>query len=148
MSLPVWQRVLLGAAVPSLVVVGWWLLHGTSSVTGQFYAYDTGTKELYATSSCLPPLDAPSGPAAGVLAQAVIFDGERTPTVVYLTTFTPEAHEFALKNGTDCAEVLAGTLVRRPEDTEWTPTATKEGRAIRAHAADLANGRTWQVAIP
>ena len=93
-------------------------------------------------------MPAPSGPTAGVKVQAVTFDGDSKPTVVYLMSYSPEAHASLAKDGLITQTVVDGTLVRRPEDTEWTPDNSPAGKVIRERATELAAGRTWRVAIP
>lgn len=139
----------LGAAAALLVMVLlWWMAKEAPVSFGQVYAYDTGTGELYATNETIPPMSAPSGPKAGVKVQALIFEGDSKATVVYLMTYTPEARAILDQTGQITEEVANGTMVRRPEDTEWTPNATPAGRDIRERATELAAGRTWRVAIP
>lgn len=142
-----WYTLATAAALLVMVLL-WWMAKEPPMSFGQVYAYDTGTGELYSTNETIPPMPAPSGPTAGVKVQALIFEGDSKPTVVYLMTYTPEARASLDKTGQITEEVAAGTMVRRPEDTEWTPNATPSGRDIRERATELAAGRSWRVAIP
>lgn len=142
-----WYAVAIAVAL-LIAAVLWWLARESAVSFGKVYAYDTGTGQLYATNETIPPMTAPSGPTAGVNVQALIFDGDSKPTAVYLMTYTPEARASLDKTGQITAEVVAGTLVRRPADAEWTPNNSPAGRAIRERATELAAGRTWRVAIP
>lgn len=147
MTKQIWSILAITAGVLVAVVL-WWLAREPTVSFGKVYAYDTGTKQLYATNESLPPMPAPSGPTAGVKVQALIFDGDTKPTVVYLMSYTPEAHASLAKDGQITQTVVDGTLVRRPDDTEWTPNNSPAGKAIRERATELAAGRTWRVAIP
>ena len=138
----------LFTAVPLVIVGAWWLSHATPNTSGTIYGFDTGSGKLFVTDEGVPPFPAPSGADAGVLAHVIIFDGETPPTVVYLMTYTPEAHAQAKRAGGDGTAIAAGLLVRRVEDRDWTPAQTPAGRAIRELTTELAAGRSWRVAIP
>lgn len=136
------------AAVPLALVMTLWLSKTPPNTSATIYGFDTGSGKLFATDDGVPPFAAPSGYEAGALAHAVIFDGDAQPTVVYLITYTAEAHAQAKRPGGDATAIAAGMLVRRVEETDWTPANTPAGRAIRDRVAELAAGRAWRLAIP
>jgi hypothetical protein len=142
-----WQMTVIACGLVAPAIV-WWAFKEPRVQIGSVYAYDTGTKQIYATNETVPPMAAPSGPQAGVRAQVVTFAGDHTPTVVYLTTYTPEAHESLLRANAITNEVVAGTMVSLPDDVHWVPINSPEGLKICARIKELAAGRTWLVAIP
>ena len=139
---------LLMLAPVAVLFLTWHVLKRTPITNGSIYAFDTGTGKLFTTADAIPPMRAPSGVDAGVLAFAVRFDGDADPTVIYLTTYTSEVSDAIHRVGRNQVDVIAGTLVKRPTDTEWTPTNTPAGKAIRECTAEIAAGRTWRIAIP
>ena len=146
MGLGRWQWWAIAAGAIALLVMCW---RGTEvqATFGAVYAFDTGTGRLFPTND-LPPMPAPSGADAGVLAHAVVFAGDSSPTVIYLLTYTERARDILRNTGGVTAEVSAGTLVRRPADHDWTPAYSTAGQQIRDSTAELAAGRSWMMAIP
>ena len=141
----IWPLLAAGAIAAALL---WWTHREPILAYGAVYAYDTGTGELYVTSETVPPMSAPSGPEAGVKAEVVRFAGDRLPTVVYLTTYTPSARRSLDSAGYITPEVIAGTLVRRPGDSMWVVASSPAGQAIVTRISELAEGRSWTVALP
>ena len=142
-----WQMGLF-ALVPIALIASLVFSRTPVAVTGTVYAYDTVTSKLYTSSDAMPPFEAPSGLDSGVLANAVIFSGDTTPTIIYLMTYTAQTRESILRDGRGLTDVLSGTFVRRPEDKDWTPINSVEGKAIRDRVTEIANGRLWTVAVP
>ncbi len=142
-----WQVgvIIAGLALPVLV---WWLVRDSAVKFSTVYAYDTGTGKIFATHDFIPPMSAPSGAQAGVGAHVVVFAGDSKPTVIYLKTYTPQAHEVFERTGEITEDVVAGTMVRRPQDQDWVPLNTPAGRTIVERTKELAGDRSWQVAIP
>ena len=142
-----WQIgvIIAGLTFPVLI---WWLVRESTVSFSSIYAYDTGTGKIFATHTFIPPMPAPSGPQAGVLAHVVIFSGESKQTVIYLKTHTPHAHDILEQTRNVTEDVVAGTLVRLPQDQDWVPINTPAGRAILERTKELAGARSWQVAIP
>ena len=144
------QRIGISMAIVAvlLILVQAWRSQQPAAVFGSVYAYDIGTGHLFATTATIPPMAAPSGSDRGVIAHVVRFAGDNEPTVVYLSTYTPEARRLLLEAGQFSEAIAAGMLVRRPEDTTWTPARSPAGRAISARVSELAAGRTWTVVLP
>ena len=142
-----WQ-IGLFALVPVALITALVLNRTPPTVSGTVYAYDTESGKLYPSADAIPPFEAPSGFDTGVIANAVIFSGDATPTIIYLLTYTAKTRECILRDGRSSTDVISGTMVKRPEDKSWTPINSVEGKAIRDRVTELANGRTWKVALP
>lgn len=102
--------------------------------------YDLNTSELFAAKTkSLPPIEAPSGPLpdgqpAGVRAYVFSYDNESEEFIGFLETLTPEAKEQKAASANSAVggvkEWYRGRLFRRPDEDEWFPADSEEGRAI------------------
>ncbi len=134
--------------VPVALITALVLNRTPPTVSGTVYAYDTVTGKLYPSADAIPPFEASSGFDTGVIANVVIFSGDASPTIIYLLTYTAKTRESILRDGRGSTDVISGTMVKRPEDKSWTPINSVEGKAIRDRVTEIANGRTWKVALP
>ncbi|MEO0588713.1 MAG: hypothetical protein AAF078_13870 [Planctomycetota bacterium] len=116
---------------------------GRSPANVDAYFYDEGTGEIFTASAReYAPIDAPSGPGAGV--RAVIYGcGSCDPdtwTIAYLEKYGPEAHHALVNDPSSEAAMMAesdGTLVRSVDNPQWVPQLTRIGLDLMDRAAQI-----------
>jgi len=109
-------------------------------VPAKEWFYDLNTSELFAAkTNSFPPIKAPSGPLpdgqpAGVRAYVFQYDNESEEFIGFLETLTPEAREQKATSADSTVdgvkEWYRGRLFRRPDEDEWFPADSEEGRVI------------------
>ena len=116
--------------------------------TGSVYFYDLQEQKLFtAPQGSIPPIAGIKGaPMASVRAIVISASGDPSDKkhfqIAYLEKYTPEikalfeeVHQ-ARKEGRseegliNRKEVVSNTLVRRPQDTEWQPLNSPQGKQI------------------
>jgi hypothetical protein len=115
---------------------------------GDAYFYDLQEQRLFvAPKGSIPPVNGVKGaPMAGVRAIVICTNGDPSDKkhlqIAYLEKFSPEikelfeeVHQARLQGRSeegriDRKEVVANTLVRRLDETNWQPLTSDEGRRI------------------
>ena len=129
-----------GVTLVVLLVVVIGLLSGpTAPKIKEFkkaWFYDLNTGKLFVAKSELkPPIKAPSGPPAGVIAHVFTYAYEPNESerfIGFLETTDPNAAtDISGKVKTDSAQSWGqGKLIRRVEDEHWISGSSKEARAV------------------
>ncbi|MEM6757242.1 MAG: hypothetical protein AAF586_08755 [Planctomycetota bacterium] len=116
---------------------------GGSGRIVDLYYYDTGTGELFsAPANSIAPIDAPSGPGAGVRAHVYTCGGCNSDewTIAYLEKFDDQARD-ALVNAPESPEAAqaydSGLLVRNVDGDTWHQVYSTEGMRVSEALATL-----------
>jgi hypothetical protein len=118
--------------------------HGGGGREGQAWFYDLKTRQLFpAPARSIPPIDAPSGSAAGVRAYVYACGESQVPgdrVIAFLEELTPdgkqEVEKYVKQAGSQAAigsameRVGDEVLVSSPEKEEWVPKNSPEGLSI------------------
>jgi hypothetical protein len=160
-----WQHpTIVAVALIVIAVIGWVVMDDGAATVKRVWFYDTNTCELFVgPAKAVPPIAAPSdsghGAQSGVLATVIRVEGDDTPRIVYLQTYTPEGkqmrEDFLRHNASTAANqgIASGTLVAKPPERAgdtitWYPLSSPAGVGVLMSVSTLAGGKEYSSDLP
>ena len=130
------------------------LSFGGRQLHEKVWFYDMNTDELFtAPISSIPPIDAPSGEAAGARAYVYKYVSEQGPEeqfIAYIEMFTPQAKKLMeSKNRADRQKAWnQGRLIRKTDDKIWVEASSAAGKEITKFEKREQDDRFLMICFP